>query len=186
MLVTDSFEIRSLPPELWRGYKFDMSYTSCGRYAAKITSERGLFSASFAFEPCEPFTVTPGADENGLYAEWWEDAQAFGLFCGSTAPAGIIEVWPEEWSNRMRVTEMWVDAAYRRRGFGAALMNRAKRIAVEGGYRCLMLETQSCNAPAISFYLSQGFEFIGFDRCCYSNNDVERGEVRIELGWFSS
>ena len=28
-----------------------------------------------------------------------------------------------------------------------------------------------------------GFGLIGFDACCYANNDLERKEVRIELGW---
>ena len=27
-----------------------------------------------------------------------------------------------------------------------------------------------------------GFKLIGFDSCCYANNDIERGEVRLEFG----
>ena len=46
------------------------------------------------------------------------------------------------------------------------------------------LETQSCNTNAIGFYLHQGFELIGFDKCCYTNKDIERREVRINLGYF--
>lgn len=184
--MNSDFEIRLLPRERWKGHQLDMSFSSEGSYNAVLVSERGLFSVTFTYEPCEPFVIDrTGSIDDGLYADWWEGAQAFGLFVGgSDVPAGIIEVCPEEWSNRMRVTEMWVDAAYRRRGIGSALMDHAKRLTVEGGYRCLMLETQSCNAPAIGFYLSQDFEFIGFDRCCYSNRDIERGEVRLELGWF--
>ena len=37
-----------------------------------------------------------------------------------------------------------------------------------------MLETQSCNTNAIGFYLHEGFTLIGFDACCYANNDLER------------
>ena len=47
-----------------------------------------------------------------------------------------------------------------------------------------MLETQTCNEAAMAFYLAQGFTLIGFDRCCYGNDDVSRKEVRLELGWF--
>lgn len=175
-------EIKLLPREKWKGHLLEMSYTSEGRYNAVVRSERGHFSAAFTYESCEPFSVCRvGSEDDALYADWWEGAEAYGLFPdGADMPAAIIEVCPEKWSNRMRVTEMWVDAPYRRRGYGSALMDLAKRLAVERGYRCLMVETQSCNAPAISFYLAHGFEFIGFDRCCY----VERGEVRIELGWF--
>ena len=48
--------------------------------------------------------------------------------------------------------------------------------------RALILETQSCNVGAISFYLQEGFSLIGFDSCCYSNRDPERREVRLDLG----
>ena len=95
-----------------------------------------------------------------------------------------IEIWHEKWSNRLRVTELWVDASLRRKGVGTRLMNLAKQRAQELGCRALMLETQSCNENAIAFYLSQGFTFFGFDRSCYGNNDVEKREVRIELGLY--
>lgn len=37
---------------------------------------------------------------------------------------------------------------------------------------------------AIGFYLHQGFELIGFDKCCYTNKDIERREVRLNMGLF--
>lgn len=46
----------------------------------------------------------------------------------------------------------------------------------------LVLETQSCNVSAIAFYLKHGFELMGLDTAAYSNEDVERGEVRLEFG----
>ena len=39
-------------------------------------------------------------------------------------------------------------------------------------------------AEAYGVYLHQGFELIGFDTCCYTNNDIGRREVRINLGFF--
>ena len=71
-----------------------------------------------------------------------------------------------------------------KQGFGKQLMNLAKETARKEGNRVLMLETQSCNVNAIGFYLHEGFTLIGFDACCYSNQDLERKEVRLELGWF--
>ena len=50
--------------------------------------------------------------------------------------------------------------------------------------RALLLETQSCNVGAIAFYLKEGFSLFGFDACCYSNEDIPRGEVRLELGMY--
>ena len=67
---------------------------------------------------------------------------------------------------------------------GKRLMDKAKEIAVKQNRRAMILETQSCNTNAIGFYLHQGFEIIGFDTCCYTNNDIGRREVRINLGFF--
>ena len=45
-----------------------------------------------------------------------------------------------------------------------------------------VLETQSYNAKAISFYQKNGFEIIGFDRYAYSNHGPEEHNMRIEMG----
>jgi ribosomal protein S18 acetylase RimI-like enzyme len=55
-------------------------------------------------------------------------------------------------------------------------------IARQKKARMLVLETQSCNASAIEFYIKQGFDLIGFDLAAYSNEDVKRREVRLEFG----
>ena len=48
--------------------------------------------------------------------------------------------------------------------------------------RMVVLETQTCNEYAISFYKKHGFRIIGFDLFAYTNTDLERHEVRIEMG----
>jgi hypothetical protein len=63
-------------------------------------------------------------------------------------------------------------------------MNKAKEVAKEQGRRAIILETQSCNVRAIAFYRAQGFRLIGFDSCCYTNRDVERREIRFNMGFF--
>ena len=95
-----------------------------------------------------------------------------------------IETCPEEWSNRLMVTELWVDERIRRRGVAHALMAIAKEQAVLEHRRAIILETQSCNTGAICFYQQEGFRLIGFDSCCYSNRDPERREVRMDMGYF--
>ena len=95
-----------------------------------------------------------------------------------------VEVCPEEYANRLRVTELWVDARLRRQGVGSRLMDLAKTVAAQDGRRAVVLETQSCNAAAIAFYRSQGFTLNGFDRSCYGNDDVQRREVRLDLVFF--
>jgi ribosomal protein S18 acetylase RimI-like enzyme len=95
---------------------------------------------------------------------------------------GWIELGYEKWNNRMRVWEFLVDEQYRRRGIGTLLMNHAVKIAKEKGARMLVLETQTNNANAISFYLNFGFDLIGLDIAAYSNDDIGKREVRLELG----
>ena len=63
-------------------------------------------------------------------------------------------------------------------------MDLAKERARRDRRRAVILETQSCNSNALGFYLHQGFTLIGFDACCYTNDDLARREVRMELGWF--
>jgi ribosomal protein S18 acetylase RimI-like enzyme len=95
---------------------------------------------------------------------------------------GWLELGYDSWNNRMRVWDISVEENWRRKGIGALLMNQAVKVAKKRGARMLVLETQSCNVPAIDFYLEFGFELIGFDAAAYSNKDVERKEVRLEFG----
>jgi ribosomal protein S18 acetylase RimI-like enzyme len=95
---------------------------------------------------------------------------------------GWIELGYDKWNNRMRVWEFLVNEEFRRRGVGTLLMNHAAKVARQKGARMLVLETQTNNTTAINFYLKFGFELIGLDTTAYSNDDVEKKEVRLELG----
>ena len=95
---------------------------------------------------------------------------------------GWIELGYERWNNRMRVWEFLVAEDFRKKGVGTLLMNHAVRIAREKSARMLVLETQTNNANAIDFYLRFGFQFMGLDTAAYSNDDVGKREVRLEMG----
>jgi len=95
---------------------------------------------------------------------------------------GWIELGYHKWNNTMRVWEFLVEEEFRERGIGTLLMKYAVKIAKERGARMLVLETQTNNVPAINFYLKFGFELIGFDTAAYSNEDIEKKEVRLEFG----
>lgn len=119
-----------------------------------------------------------------LYEDYRIDAEAYGVVGDDGELLACIEVSVEEWSNRLIVDELWVDERIRHHGYGKRLMDKAKEIAQVQKRRAIMLETQSFNAKAIDFYMSQGFQLIGLDTCCYSNQDVERRYVRFNLGYF--
>lgn len=82
---------------------------------------------------------------------------------------GWIEMGYEKWNNRMRVWVFFVERESRRQGIGRLLMDQAVKVASERDARMLVLETQSCDAPAIDFYIKYGFALIGFDSAAYSN-----------------
>ena len=54
--------------------------------------------------------------------------------------------------------------------------------AVKSGARMVILETQTFNYKAISFYKKNGFGIIGFDRYCYSNRGPQEHNMRLEMG----
>ena len=51
----------------------------------------------------------------------------------------------------------------------------------QGVYRGAMLETQTCNVPAISLYEQLGFTLCRIDLCEYTIDDVQNREARIDL-----
>ena len=120
--------------------------------------------------------------EGSLFSDWLFEPVAFGAFDGDTL-LGVMCLSMEEWNRRLRVAELWVDEAYRHQGVGKALMTHAIDYARQKHARALVLETQSCNEPAIRFYLSCGFRLIGLDTTHYSNTDIFNREVRLEMGF---
>ena len=117
-----------------------------------------------------------------LFEDHIVEPKVFAVVLDGSKEIGWIELGYEKWNNRMRVWEFLVENGFRRRGVGTLMMNHAVKIAGERGARMLVLETQTNNADAIDFYLGYGFDLIGFDIASYSNEDIEKKEVRIELG----
>lgn len=184
------YKIIPLPKEEWKGVPILMKYTTEEYYDLETTTGSDGFQVQMVKKKFEtPVTHTPQEYDfpDSLYQDHWEKAEAFGIVSekdGKKELLACIEICPEEWSNRLMVTELWVADEFHRQGIGTRLMNVAKEQAKLQGRRAIILETQSCNVRAIAFYLSQGFELIGFDSCCYTNIDVERQEVRFDFGYF--
>ena len=179
-------EIQPLPKEQWQGYILPIRYAAAAVYDVRI--DRTASGYVIGIEKAaldKPVLHTPEDYDfpDCLYAAHWPEARAWGAVQDGGLLAAI-ETCPEEWSNRLRITELWVDAAYQKRGLGHALLEIAKKQAIEEKRRAILLETQSCNVNAIGFYQHEGFTLIGFDACCYSNEDLCRREVRLEFGWF--
>ena len=184
------YKIIPLPKEEWKGVPIMLKYTTEEYYDLETSTTSDGFQVKMVKKKFDsPVTHTPEEYDfpDSLYQDHWEKAEAFGIVAekdGKKELLACIEICPEEWSNRLMVTELWVADELHRQGIGTRLMNVAKEQAKLQGRRAIILETQSCNVRAIAFYLSQGFELIGFDSCCYTNKDVERHEIRFNFGYF--
>jgi len=179
-------KIQELRKENWKGTLLPVSYSSDYYYdisiektddGFRIPIRKKRFASAFSHLPED------GDYPDRLYEDWWEKARAFGIIEDGNLLAAI-ELCPEEWSNRLLITELFVGEEIRGQGYGKKLIDLAKAITVQKKYRVLMLETQSSNVNAVDFYLHEGFTLIGFDSCCYTNRDIERKEVRFNMGWF--
>lgn len=177
------FSIHKLDKEEYKGRKLEFEYKTSSCY--DVVREPGsVFSVKLVEKAFE--SPVRKAFESELFEGWLSSPSAFAAKAGTGgngSDLGFIEVDREDWHNRMRVVELLVLEPYRGRGIGKALLDAAKSLAAQEGYREVVLETQSCNAPAIGFYLSQGFSIVGIDLSCYTDSDLERGEVRLEMAF---
>ncbi len=176
--MIDNIEIRELD-QSWKGKNFLFRYTTYYHYLVSIDRTPGKTQINLEREAL-PEPLVKGF-ESSLYSSWLINPKVFGAFEDDKL-IGFIELSEEDWNNRLRIANIWVDEDFRYQGIGKALIAKAVETAKVGGQRALVLETQSCNDPAIRFYQSCGFELIGLDSTHYNNDDIQRGEVRLEFG----
>ncbi|TVP90251.1 GNAT family N-acetyltransferase [Alkalibacterium sp.] len=174
-----------LPKDKWKGKILPIAYTTNDYYDISVDkTEKGYDIKLEKKNFSEPVHHSSHEDEDSdrLYADYLDHAYAWGLESEGELVAAI-ETAPEVWSNRLRITELWVADSFQKKGIGHALIEIAKEQARHERRRGVVLETQSCNVNAIEFYQHEGFELIGLDVCSYSNTDIENKEVRLEFGW---
>lgn len=180
------YEIVHLPKDKWKGTIIPIGYKTDKYYDVVVNGTGNGLDIHIEKKDFEK-TVTHSPEEydfpDKLYEDHWENAYAWGVIVNNELIAAI-ETDQELWSNRLRITELWVSEKYQKQGIGHALIEMAKEQARRERRRAVILETQSCNVNAVDFYRHEGFNFIGMDTCCYKNNDLQRKEVRLELGWF--
>lgn len=180
------YEIIHLPKDMWKGTIIPIGYKTDKYYDVMVNKTDKGFSVEIEKKDFyEAVTHTPEEYDfpDKLYEEHWENAYAWGVLVNDELIAAI-ETNQELWSNRLRITELWVSEIYQKQGIGHALIEMAKEQARRERRRAIILETQSCNVNAIDFYQHEGFTLIGMDTCCYKNNDLQRKEVRLEFGCF--
>ena len=166
--------------------KLDYEKYKGRKYQAEILSDRFLsiepegdgFDIRWIMSD-EPLRMSINDD---MLQDWLDHPVAYGAFEGDRL-LGFVEGFLEKWNNRYTIANICVfDSADRRNGVGTKLIETILDEAVRSGARMAVLETQSYNFKAISFYKKNGFQIIGFDRYAYSNRGPEEHNMRIEMG----
>ena len=170
--------IKELDYNEYKGKKYQAEILS-DRYLSIEPEEEGEgFDIKWVMSN-EPLRMTINED---LLSDWLDEPVAYGAFEGDKF-IGMVEGFLEKWNNRFVIANICVfDSADRRSGVGTKLMNTILKDAVKSGARMAVLETQTFNFKAISFYKKHGFELIGFDRYAYSNTGPEEHNMRVEMG----
>jgi GNAT superfamily N-acetyltransferase len=93
--------------------------------------------------------------------------------------AGLAAAEYVDWNRRVILHHLYVARDHRRSGIGGLLLQSVTAWSRTTTARCLWLETQNVNIPAIRFYRRAGFSLSGFDASLYDSNNVDPREVGI-------
>ncbi|WP_434419306.1 GNAT family N-acetyltransferase [Nannocystis pusilla] len=106
---------------------------------------------------------------------------AFAVAAESASGAldGFAAVQLQRWNRSAELSALFVAPSSRGRGIGRALLTAALDFARSERVRCLTLETQTSNLPAIRFYQRMGFRFCGIHTALYDPVAVAPEEVAV-------
>ncbi|MCW3993398.1 MAG: GNAT family N-acetyltransferase [Candidatus Bathyarchaeota archaeon] len=158
--------------------KLKFKYFTKEHYAVTVLRKKDRWEIKLVLEALPK--PTEKQFEGGLFQDFVNEPRVFAAEL-EDKEVGWIELGFQKWNNRMRIWELLVEEGFRREGMGTLLVDHAIKLSKERKTRMLVVETQSCNILAVNFYLKNGFELIGFDIAAYSNEDIERKEVRLEF-----
>lgn len=176
----DCMKIVELNRNQYENHELDMSYQTKGYYGVRV---KGKHDTTFRIKKKRFMRKRKKTSKSYLFADHIEKPEVFAIFERKKL-AAVIEGSVESWNGRYRIWNIVVNKKFRRLGYGQALIKHMKKRAKKHSCRALVLEVQSCNVPAISFYFKQGFRFIGVDIMSYTNQDVKKKEVRLEMGLY--
>ena len=148
----------NLPNELFALFgRMIPSYTD-GKWS--YTTER----AERVSEMCFP-------DENYDYDTMSKNSTFIGAYDGEKCVG--LAVMQEDFFKYMYLYDLKVNVQYRRKGVAAMLMDKAKAVAREKGYRGIYTQGQDNNLGACLFYIKYGFRIGGLDTEVYRGTAQE-------------
>lgn len=131
-------------------------------------------------EPIAPplrkrYAVQPqDAEERGRCQCAWV-AEVGGSVVGFAAAEAVA------WNRRVVIHHLYVAPSSRGRGVGTRLLAAVEAYGRSTGARCLWLETQNVNYPAVRFYRRAGFRMCGLDESLYDPASPEGDEIALFL-----
>jgi ribosomal protein S18 acetylase RimI-like enzyme len=174
-------KIVELKRKQYQDYELVFEYETDEHYAVNVVKTGSGFSVELKREKLGE-TVKKSFAEN-LFQRYLVNPSVYAVEVDGK-PVAFIEIAREFWNNRLRITDLAVLPDYRRKGYGKMLVEKVIEIAEKENFRAVFLDTHTCNTKAIDFYFAQGFVFCGIDISYYSNTDIDRKEVWIELVYF--
>ncbi len=123
---------------------------------------------------CPQSMVFP--DENYDFAEVHRKGIAFGAYEDGKCIG--LAIYEDYWLKHMYLYDLKVNADYRGKGVGKALIRAGLEAAKERGYRGIYTVAQDNNLNACLFYLAAGFEIGGFDNRVYDGTS-QQGKADI-------
>ena len=172
MAMPAIIEVRSLswPADLAQLERLDTAFTTDVVYDLK--------SAPHGFALVEQ-PVSPSLRKH--YHVAWDELPTSSSAIVAVQEGAVIGVAALKfvaWNRRAVVSHLYVDRPARGRGIGRRLLQELHARANILRARCLWVETQNVNAPAIHFYESCGFVFSGLDTSLYDPPDIA-GEMAL-------
>jgi len=99
---------------------------------------------------------------------------------------GLAAAEYTEWNRRVTLHHLYVDRKHRKMGTGRRLLQSVIDWSCTTPARCVWVETQNTNYPAIQFYRKSGFTLCGFDASLYDSEVTSNESGLQEIGVFLS
>jgi ribosomal protein S18 acetylase RimI-like enzyme len=164
----DRFAIRpvSLPEDVGQLTKLDTSYATDTVYAVEISSSSvALVEKPQRYEWRYPLDLRELSRLSEFHhcsvAEWKSESRS--VIVGLAAAEYV------RWNRRVTLHHLYVAPDFRNRGIGVAMLNDVLAYTRTTPARCLWVETQNTNYPAIQFYKHLGFTLCGLDNSLYDD-----------------
>lgn len=140
-----------------------------GRMVPSYINEKWMYTV-LRFEP-EDVSQMCFPDENYNYEQMAQNSIFIGAYDkGNCIGLAILQ---EGFLRYMYLYDLKVNQAYRQQGVASKLMEKAKEIALEKGYRGIYTQGQDNNLSACLFYIHAGFYIGGFDTNVYKGTKQE-------------